>query len=105
MRINAPVPIVVPRYATEDTVLSGVFIPKDAFINVDIYSIQRSKTYWKDPDTFNPDRFAEDGEKSMSERGMTFLPFGGGPRTCIGQNMSYNEERVMLSMLRKCLLD
>jgi cytochrome P450 len=103
LRMNGPTPIIIPRIAAEDTTLSGTFIPKGTFVNVAIQCIQHSEMYWKDPETFDPDRFSEDGEKNISTQGMTFLPFGGGPRTCLGQNMSYNEQRVMMSMLCKYL--
>ncbi|KAI9345054.1 cytochrome P450 [Pilaira anomala] len=100
LRIRGPVAKIVDRIAAEDTVLSDTFIPKGTLLTVNIFDIQHSSTIWNDPDTFNPDRFAEDGERNRSAgEGWSWLPFGNGARQCIGMNFSLNEQRVMLSML------
>ncbi|KAI9345055.1 cytochrome P450 [Pilaira anomala] len=100
LRINGPASRVVPRIASEDTVLSDTFIPKGTILTVNIFDIQHSSTIWNDPDTFNPDRFSEDGEGNRSAgEGWSWLPFGNGARQCIGMNFSLNEQRVMISML------
>ncbi|KAI8059778.1 cytochrome P-450 cyp509A1 [Thamnidium elegans] len=100
LRINGPASKVVSRIATEDTTLSGTFIPKGTLLTVNIFDIQHSNTYWKDASTFNPDRFSENGEAARgSGDGNAWLPFGNGARQCIGMNFSLNEQRVLLSML------
>ena len=110
----------IPRVTVEDTVLADTFIPKGAFVIVDIFNIQHSKKVWKDGDEFNPDRFAPKGESSqLVGQGMTWVPFGNGARfvfnvyvyeslsnsilyrQCIGMNFSLNEQRVLLSMMCK----
>ncbi|KAI8982296.1 cytochrome P450 [Mycotypha africana] len=99
LRINGPVTQIF-RTSTEDTVLSGQFIPKKTEIVVDIFNIQHSEKVWKDADEFNPDRFAEGGEGDLATReGLAWLPFGGGARQCIGINFSLTEQRVFLLML------
>lgn len=100
MRMVAPLPKVVPRVATEDTELSGVFIPKGTYVNVDIYDIHHNESVWKRPNEFNPDRFAEEGESSTHDA-WTWLPFGGGSRQCLGFKYSTNQQKVLLSMMRK----
>ncbi|KAI9345052.1 cytochrome P450, partial [Pilaira anomala] len=100
LRINGPVPEVSERVTAEDIILSNTLIPKGTPLTVDIFAIQHSTKLWKNPDTFDPDRFAEDGEATRGPgEGMTWLPFGNGARQCIGMNFSLNEQRVMLSML------
>ncbi|KAI9345051.1 cytochrome P450 [Pilaira anomala] len=99
LRINAPVPELSDRVTAEDTVLSDTFIPKGTPLTVDIFAIQHSTKLWKNPGTFDPDRFAEDAEVSRSGEGWSWLPFGNGARQCIGMNFSLTEQRVMLSML------
>ncbi|KAI7894926.1 cytochrome P-450 cyp509A1 [Mucor mucedo] len=98
LRINGPTPRVFPRYATEDTELSGKFIPKGTPLTVNIFNVQHSEQNWKDGHIFDPDRFAEDGEASRAES-MAWTPFGNGARQCIGMNFSLNEQRVFLAML------
>lgn len=105
LRINGPASKVVSRIATEDTTLSGTFIPKGTMLTVNIFDIQHSNTYWKDASKFNPDRFSENGEAARgSGDGNAWLPFGNGARQCIGMNFSLNEQRVLLSMLCKFTL-
>ncbi|KAI9257781.1 cytochrome P450 [Helicostylum pulchrum] len=100
MRINGPIPTVVPRVATEDTELSGTFVPKGTLINVSIFNIHHSEKYWKNSQEFNPDRFSLGGEADTNvQDGISWLPFGYGGRQCIGMNFSLNEQRVLLSML------
>lgn len=68
----------------EDSVLAGVFIPKNTFIALDIHNTHNNQHYWKNPSEFNPDRFAADGEAfDLKGEGMKFLAFGGGTRQCL----------------------
>jgi cholesterol 24(S)-hydroxylase len=107
LRINDPAPRVVPRLVTEDTVLpSGLFVPKGSLVTVNIFNLHHSEKVWKNSNQFNPDRFTEDGEASREAgEGMTWIPFGNGARQCLGMNFSLNEQRVLLSMLCKSLLN
>ena len=81
----------IPRVTVEDTVLADTFIPKGAFVTVDIFNIQHSKKVWKDEDKFNPDRFAPKGESSqLVGQGMTWVPFGNGARFVLNVHMFIN---------------
>lgn len=100
LRINGSVTKAILRVAAEDTELSGTFIPKGTKLVVNIFNIQHSEKVWKNADKFDPDRFSENGEASHAES-MAWTPFGNGARQCIGMNFSLNEQRVLLSMLRK----
>ncbi|KAG2195573.1 hypothetical protein INT47_001320 [Mucor saturninus] len=95
LRINNPVPLVVPRVAAKDTELSGLFIPKGTFINPALYTVHHREKYWNNSEEFDPDRFSPGNE----ENGENWLPFGYGARQCIGINFSLSEQRVLLSML------
>ncbi|CAO3635458.1 unnamed protein product [Cunninghamella blakesleeana] len=103
LRIGGPVAQVTPRVTTEDTELSGTFIPKNTPIGVNMHDIHHNPNVWKNPNTFNPDRFCPLGEAENMERdGYSFIPFSTGPRICIGMNFSLVEQRVLLSsLLRK----
>lgn len=104
--MNPPASSVLPRYAAEDTVLNGVFIPKGAKISIDIHEMHHSPRIWKDPEVFNPDRFMEGGNaESLAGSGMSWLPFSNGARQCIGMNFSLAEQRVFLPLLRKSQVD
>nr|BDB32844.1 cytochrome P450 monooxygenase [Thamnidium elegans] len=93
LRITGPVPRLGTRIATEDTILSGTFIPKGTSVLISVFNTHHSDKIWHDPETFNPDRFSDE------QGAQGWLPFGGGSRLCIGMNFSLNEQRVMISML------
>ena len=90
----------------------------DMFIS--IYNLHRSELYWDEPDTFDPDRFNRKKESTVegwagfdpegwkgqfypNERASdwAYLPFGGGPRKCVGDQFAMLEATVALSMLVK----
>jgi len=83
----------VGRVATVDTEVMGYTIPRGASIGVSFYHIQRDPRWWDDPQTFKPERFAEGGE----HRKYTYLPFGGGPRVCIGNSFAMMEAQLLLA--------
>lgn len=85
--------------------LGDTFIPKGSTVVIDAISIHRNPKYWQKPDVFNPGRFAAGGEaEKHAGSGLTYVPFGGGARHCIGRNFAMNEQKVMLSMFCKCSL-
>ncbi|CAO3646129.1 unnamed protein product [Cunninghamella blakesleeana] len=99
LRMHPPIVFLIsPRKVTQDVDLNGVFLPKGTLVTPDIYSLHRNPNVWKDPETFNPDRWEAGGEaeKLMSE-GMPFIPFSDGDRKCIGSNFSLLEQRVILA--------
>ncbi|KAI9494942.1 cytochrome P450 [Zychaea mexicana] len=99
LRMEPPAVSMVPRIATQDTELSGVFIPKGTRLTVDLYELHHNPEVWKDPDQFDPDRFAPGGESDVMADGMPWAPFSNGSRQCIGMNFSLMEQRVLLPML------
>lgn len=73
------------------------------FIWLPIYALHRDPKYFPDPDTFNPDRFINDG-KAIANSGAYF-PFGLGPRMCIGNRFALLETKILLfHMLARCNL-
>ncbi|KAI8150362.1 cytochrome P450 [Fennellomyces sp. T-0311] len=101
LRINPPLAGTTPRHAVEDIEIEGTLIPKGTSVFTEIYELHHNPNVWKDPDTFNPDRFAPGGEGEQN--GISaWQPFITGPRQCIGMNFSLAEQRVFLPMfLRK----
>ena len=100
LRIHNPLCTTPSRVAAEDVELNGTFIPKGTLIDVDIYNLHRNPKYWKDPETFNPNRFAPGGEAdNHSTSGYPWFAFSNGGRQCIGMNFSMVQQRVVLSML------
>lgn len=92
----------IVRRAHEPVQLSGYDVPPGRIIAVSVWGIQHNPDVWPDPDRFDPDRFAPgaaagggDGQASR----YSFLPFGGGPRGCIGQFLATTELVVAVATI------
>ncbi|KAJ8352928.1 hypothetical protein AAFF_G00136220, partial [Aldrovandia affinis] len=66
--------------------VNGVTIPKGMTVGVPVFSIHRDPKIWDSPESFNPERFSTDNKESIDP--YTFLPFGHGPRNCIGMRFA-----------------
>lgn len=87
----------VGRRAVEETVVDGYRIPAGADVVVAPWVIHRHPDYWSEPEEFRPERFAPDGEASRTKD--AWIPFGVGPRACIGQHFSMLESVLALAIL------
>jgi cytochrome P450 len=93
LRLCPPV-WVAPRRALEDVTLGGVEVPKGAHVLVSQYVTHRDPRYFQDPDSFIPERWFNDFEKSLP-RGAYF-PFGAGTRKCLGDQFALLEGRIII---------
>ncbi|KAL9253930.1 Cytokinin hydroxylase-like protein [Drosera capensis] len=90
-----PPATVLPRMAFEDIKLGDLLIPKGLSIWIPVLAIHHSKELWgDDANEFNPQRFAS--KAFMPGR---FIPFGAGPRNCIGQAFAMLEAKIILATL------
>lgn len=85
------------RRAVENLCVMGYEIPQDTRVMYSIYLAHRDPQYWDKPEEFCPERFhhTHDGKRPP----LTYVPFGGGPRNCIGAAFSQIEAQVVLSRL------
>ncbi|MDE3016782.1 MAG: cytochrome P450 [Pseudomonadota bacterium] len=75
-----------PRYATDPIEIDGYSFPKNSILVPIRYFAQRHPDYWKNPEAFEPERFSP--ERRADYHPVAFLPFGAGPRSCLGQHMA-----------------
>jgi cytochrome P450 len=94
LRLFPPVPF-LSRQALRDDRIGRVKIPRNSTVIIAPYVMQRHKKLWEAPDAFIPDRFF--GERRDSVRRFSYLPFGAGPRICIGQSFSLQEATLVLA--------
>ncbi|XP_050388972.2 cytochrome P450 3A29 isoform X2 [Patella vulgata] len=92
-----PPVITVNRKASTDVDIKGVHIPKDAMVMIPIYSIQHDPENYENPEEFRPERF--DAATRQESNPITFLPFGYGPRLCIGMRLALLETKIALVCL------
>jgi cytochrome P450 len=93
MRLFPPVWRIGRRALLPDQLPGGVKLPSGAEIVILISVLHRDPALFPEPDRFNPDRFLIPGPRS------SFLPFGGGPRICIGEDFARNEAVIMLALI------
>jgi len=96
MRLYPPVPL-ISRQSAGATELGGEKIKERAFVTVPIFSLHRHRKLWHDPDRFDPTRFAPEREKSINR--YQYMPFGAGPRICIGASFAMMEATAILATL------
>jgi cytochrome P450 len=85
------------RMVTEDAEIGGYHIPADTRLMYSIYLCQRDESVWKDAERFCPERFAHGHDAGHPP--FAYLPFGGGPRNCIGAAFAQVEVKVVLARL------
>ena len=85
----------VDREAVADDRVGDLEIPRGSTVIVFVYGAHHAPASWPDPESFNPERFAKGSEKLFMP--FTFLPFGAGPRGCIGGNYAMLQILMILS--------
>ena len=84
LRLSPPLPTGIPHRAVIGTTLQGYDIPRNSLVFVNLWAIHRDPRHWDDPTFFRPERFLhKDGRLQVG-----YLPFGAGPRSCLGENLA-----------------
>lgn len=96
LRLYPPVPS-LSREAIDDDEAAGYAIPKGSLVIISPWVLHRHRTLWNTPDLFQPDRFLPERREAIDR--YQFLPFGAGPRVCIGQGFAMQEAALALSSL------
>jgi cytochrome P450 len=91
MRLYPPIWIVERRVIEEDYVL-GIRLPAGTSVVVCPYTLHRHPAFWDDPEQFRPDRFSKPPPAA-------YLPFGAGPRYCIGSEFAMLEAQLIISLI------
>lgn len=96
LRLCPPAPA-VGRLVLQDIQVDGYRLEAGTFAVIAIYAMHRDPTLWKDPLTFDPDRFSP--QHSQGRDRWQYLPFGGGPRACIGDHFAMLEATLALATI------
>lgn len=96
LRLYPPV-MMMPRQTTSSMQLGGHEIPEGTLVIVNLYGLQRNPKYYDAPEDFRPDRFLPEEENARHR--YAWLPFGAGPRTCIGNSFAMLEGQLVLATL------
>lgn len=97
MRIYPPAPGLSARVALKADEIAGHRIPAGGVVMMSPWVLHRHRTLWDNPTKFDPDRFSP--ERSVGRPRFAYMPFGGGPRVCIGQQLAMTEAILILATL------
>ncbi|NXU73276.1 CP3A9 protein, partial [Oreotrochilus melanogaster] len=87
----------IERTCKRDVEINGVTIPKGMIVMIPAYTLHRSPEYWPNPEEFRPERFSKENKESIDP--YTYLPFGAGPRNCIGMRFALLTLKVAIAIL------
>jgi cytochrome P450 len=89
------------REAIAEDWLAGVRVPAGTVVTVAPFVLHRHRRLWRDPDVFDPERFLGKNRESVDR--YAYIPFGAGPRVCIGMNFAMQEAVIVLAHLLRNL--
>lgn len=94
LRFYPPVPAFVLRKADEEWKYGDITVPTGTSVHAPIYNIHHDPDIWPDPETFDPDRFLP--EQKSGRHPLAYMPFGAGPRNCIGARFALMETKLAI---------
>lgn len=100
MRLYPPVWL-LPRLAQAEDNVGGYHVPAGADVLICPYTLHRHPGFWDDPDRFDPERF--DPDRPTERPRYAFIPFGAGPRFCVGNNLGMMEAAFVIATIARDL--
>ena len=96
MRLYPPVGMLARNVRATDTLAGRQILPGDVLF-LPIYALHRHALWWERPNAFDPGRFAADAVRARDR--YLHLPFGAGPRVCVGANFAMMQAQIILATL------
>lgn len=101
LRLYPPITF-IPRVANQATMIGNKKIKRGTMVMISPWAIHRHQSLWPDPDAFDPDRFSP-GRENQIVAG-SYIPFGSGPRVCVGAAFATTEATLILARLMRRFL-
>lgn len=96
LRFYPPAGIIF-RFNVKEETFKGVTIPAETRLAIPIHLLHRHPKYWKEPESFQPERWL--GKEHPSSHKQAFMPFSNGPRNCIGYQFAETEVKLLMAHL------
>jgi len=98
VRLYPPAPY-MSRSAINDDRIGDLDIPAGSMVAISPYVLHRHRKLWDEPDAFRPERFLPENRSRIDR--FAYLPFGAGPRVCIGASFSLQEAVIVLATIAR----
>ena len=77
--------------------IDGKWVPEDTAVTISVWNLHHNPVLWKDPFTFDPERFTRENSKKRAL--FTYMPFAIGDHSCIGKHFAMNEMKTVLARI------
>uniref|UniRef100_A0A8C0DMJ4 Steroid 17-alpha-hydroxylase/17,20 lyase n=1 Tax=Balaenoptera musculus TaxID=9771 RepID=A0A8C0DMJ4_BALMU len=99
LRIRPVSPTLIPHKAIVDSSIGDLTIDKGTDVVVNLWALHHSEKEWHRPDLFMPERFLDPTGTKLISPSLSYLPFGAGPRSCIGEMLARQELFLFMAWL------
>lgn len=99
LRLFPPV-WMIPRRAIAEDEIAGYSIPPGSDLLISVYTLHRHPAFWPEPERFDPLRFSP--ERASERAPYSYMPFGTGPRSCVGSSLGLLEATLSLALIARC---
>ncbi|XP_045710384.1 steroid 17-alpha-hydroxylase/17,20 lyase [Phyllostomus hastatus] len=99
LRIRPVAPTLIPHKAITDSSIGEFAIDKGTNVVINLWALHHSEKEWHQPDQFMPERFLDPTGSQLILPSLSYLPFGAGPRSCLGENMARQALFLFLSWM------
>ncbi|CAO2630644.1 Cytochrome P450 3A31 [Lemmus lemmus] len=90
-----PIGFRIDRVCKQDVDVDGVLVPKGSVVMIPVYALHHDPQYWPEPEEFHPERFSKENKGSINP--YVYMPFGNGPRNCIGMRFALMSMKLALT--------
>ncbi|XP_037015268.2 steroid 17-alpha-hydroxylase/17,20 lyase isoform X1 [Artibeus jamaicensis] len=99
LRIRPVAPTLIPHKAVTDSSIGEFAIDEGTNVIINLWALHHNKEEWHQPDQFMPERFLDPTGSQLILPSLSYLPFGAGPRSCVGENMARQALFLFLSWM------
>uniref|UniRef100_A0A8D2AUZ6 Steroid 17-alpha-hydroxylase/17,20 lyase n=1 Tax=Sciurus vulgaris TaxID=55149 RepID=A0A8D2AUZ6_SCIVU len=99
LRIRPVAPMLIPHKANTDSSIGEYAIDKDTQVIINLWALHHNEEEWNQPDQFMPERFLDPTGSQLISPSLSYLPFGAGPRACVGELLARQELFLLMAWM------